>query len=486
MIFSTIPTTTRTPGSYGEFDASGARPGASTKPRHILLFAHKLSGGTASANVPVRVTGGAPQCDTLGGIGSPISEMGRVIFDVWPDAEVTVIHTAEPSGGAAAAGTLVWTGTATADGTISLYVAGRLLEVDVLSGDTHTAIATAVFNAINADTRMPISATNGTAGTTTLAAKWKGTSGNDILVELNRLTSQSLPAGISCTVTTMASGSGVPQAAATIAAIPDDNYDRIVTQFNDDTTMDLLEAEARTRWGAMVQLDTIVHAGWRGTYADAATYGAARNCELSTVVCIEKSPTAPWIAAANYAAVAATETDPARPLNTLALAHVVAPKVSERYTRTERDELLHTGMTTCKVDAADVVRIERAITTYQTNASSLDDDTYLDITTPQTLSYMRWDVNRIAATKYPRHKLADDDTRTSPDQPVITPTIWRGEILALGEAWERAGLLEDFNTFRESVTVERNGSDPNRLDTFLPPNLVNGAHVFASKYGFIL
>lgn len=486
MLFNQIPSTTRTPGSYGEFDASGARPGTSTKPRHILLLAHKLSAGTAVAATPVKLTGGAPQCDTLGGIGSPMSEMGRVIFDVWPDAEVTVIHVAEPSGGAAAAGSLVWTGTATADGTISLYIAGRLLEVDVLSGDTHTAIATAVFNAINADTRMPISATNGTAGTTTLAAKWKGTSGNDILVELNRLSTQALPAGISCTVTTMASGSGVPQAAAAIAAIPDDSYDRIVSQWNDDTTMDLLEAEARTRWGAMVQLDAIVHAGWRGAYADAATYGAARNCELSSVACIEKSPTAPWIAAANYAAVAATETDPARPLNTLALKHVVAPKVSERYTRTERDELLHTGMTTIKVDASDVVRIERAVTTYQTNAASLEDDTYLDITTPQTLAYLRWDVNRLAATKYPRHKLADDGTRTSPDQPVITPTIWRGEIITLGEAWERAGLIEDFDTFREAVTVERNATDPNRLDTFLPPDLVNGAHVFASKYGFIL
>jgi phage tail sheath gpL-like len=489
VIFNQIPSTIRTPGSFIEYDASKARPITDEKPSHILVIATKLSAGTATVETVAEVTGGSAQADALGGVGSPAAEMLRAVISENPESDVSLLCATEPSGGTAAGGTLVWTGPATADGYIYVYVAGVLVTpVRVLSGTTAAAVATAVYNAINAQTRLPISATNGTAGTTTLVAKWKGVAGNDILVETNRLGTEAYPTGIGCTVTTMASGAGVPVIATTIAAIGAEWYDRIVSQFNDDATMDALETEALARCDAGAAIDAIVYAGYRGTYVNTAAYGAARNSQVSSVAEIELSPTAPWIAAANYAAVDSTELDPARPLNGLALRLVVPPKKSQRFTRTQRDALLHVGMSTTKV-ANDIVVIERAVTTYQTNAAALADDTYLELMTPKTLAYLRWSANAWLAAKFPRSKLADDDTRADPSQPIATPEIIRGELISWGKAMEKRGLIEDLDAFVAGLIVERataNPNDPNRVNYFFPPNLVNGCHILAGKMGFIV
>jgi phage tail sheath gpL-like len=493
VIFNQILPSTRTPGAFAEFDSSKARPTPTTKPSHMLIVGTKLSAGTMTVETVYELTGGSAQADALAGVGSPLAEMARTARKANPEARISLIASTEPSGGTLAAGSLAFTGTATADGYIYLYVGGILLTpLRVLSGATHTATATALYNAINADTRLPIVATNGTPGTVTLASKWKGVAANDVLVELNRLETQAVPTGLACTATTMASGAGVPVIATTIAAFGSEWYDRIVSQFNDDATMDALEAYALTTWDAGVALDAQVFGGYRGSYADGITYGTARNNQYSTVVDIELSPTTPWVAAANYAAVDAKELDAARPLNGLVLVDVVAPKKSQRFTRTQRDALLHYGMTTTKVGVNDAVLIERAITTYRLNAQSIADDTYLDLTTPKTLSYLRWNWNARLATKYPRHKLADDDTKADPDQPIITPKIGKGELLAWGLDMERAGLIEDYDTFESTAICERDlndenpAGDPNRLNFFMSPDLVNGAHVFATKIGFIL
>jgi phage tail sheath gpL-like len=490
--FNQIPSTIRTPGSYAEFDASRARPPNTEKPTHALLIGTKLSGGSMTVETVYPLTSGGSQAEALAGVGSPLAEMARYFCNANPEAEVSIIASTEPSGGTLAAGSLAFTGTATADGYVYLYVGGTLVLVRVLSGTTHTAVATAVYNAINLVTRLPIVATNATPGTATLASKWKGVACNDILIELNRNSPvEALPAGIACTVTTMASGAGVPVIATTIAAFGTEWYDRFVTQFNDDATVDALEAEALARWDGTVALDAIVYASYRGAYSDATTYGDARNSPYDTVLTQEYVPEPPWIAAAVYAAVDASETDPARPLNTLVLPGLTPPKKSQRFTRTQRDALLHNGMTTIKV-VNEAVTIERAITTYQTNASAVADDTYLDLTTPKTLSYLRWSRNAWLTSKFPRHKLGNPSDNYDPDQPIATVDTIRGEIIAWAQVMARKALIENLDAYVAGLVVERDlteanpGGDPNRVNIFDPPDLVNGMHVFAGKIGFIV
>ena len=88
--------------------------------------------------------------------------------------------------------------------------------------------------------------------------------------------------------------------------------------------------------------------------------------------------------------------------------------------------------------------------------------------------------------KYPRHKLANDGTRFGPGQAIVTPSVIRGELIAEYAAMEYEGLVENAELFAKYLIVERNASNPNRLDVLLPPDLVNQLRIFAMLNQFRL
>lgn len=89
-------------------------------------------------------------------------------------------------------------------------------------------------------------------------------------------------------------------------------------------------------------------------------------------------------------------------------------------------------------------------------------------------------------SKYPRHKLAGDTVKVAPGQPVVTPLIARGELIALGSELVDAGIIEDLAQFKADLVVQINANDPNRLDVLSSPNLVNQLRVFAEQIQFIV
>src|SRR5262249_28302405 len=128
--------------------------------------------------------------------------------------------------------------------------------------------------------------------------------------------------------------------------------------------------------------------------------------------------------------------------------------------------------------------IERLISTYQKNALNVADATFLDVTTLRTLAYLRWSWNLRLLTKYPRHKLANDGTDFEPGQPIVTPSVLRAEALAWGLDMARAGLIENYEQFKRDLVVVRDAGDPNRVNTTLGPDLVNGLNIVATQFAF--
>lgn len=110
------------------------------------------------------------------------------------------------------------------------------------------------------------------------------------------------------------------------------------------------------------------------------------------------------------------------------------------------------------------------------------------MTTLLTLLYLRYDWRNRLQTRYPRHKLAGDDVlaRIGSGQAIITPKLGRGEALMWFRDMERRGLVEGFDQFKADLVVERNASDPNRLDFMLPPDLMNQLIVAAAQIRFQL
>ncbi|WP_304947382.1 phage tail sheath C-terminal domain-containing protein, partial [uncultured Parasutterella sp.] len=64
-------------------------------------------------------------------------------------------------------------------------------------------------------------------------------------------------------------------------------------------------------------------------------------------------------------------------------------------------------------------------------------------------------------------------------QAVVTPSIIRGELIAMYTKLEDKAIVENADLFAKYLVVERNADDPNRIDVLLPPDLVNQLRVFA-------
>ncbi len=113
----------------------------------------------------------------------------------------------QPGAGVAATGTVTLSGTASAAGTLYLYIAGDLIQVAVPKGTTAAQLGPLVETAVNADTNLPVTA-GAVAAVVTMTAKDKATWGNKITLTFNWGFQEVMPAGISAVVVDMASGAG--------------------------------------------------------------------------------------------------------------------------------------------------------------------------------------------------------------------------------------------------------------------------------------
>lgn len=481
--FNNIPQNLRVPLFYAEMDNSAANIFTQNKRR--LIIGQKLSTGSAIANTPYLVSSVA-QAVALFGRGSMLARMHKAYRDNDQFGEVWTIAVDEAAAGAAATCTATITGPATAAGTIPLYIAGQRVLVGVASGDTATAIATAIVAAVTANLDLPVTAAN-TAGVVTFTCRWKGLTGNDITVLdsfLGQSGGEALPAGVAIAYTAMSGGTTNPVLTALIAAMGDDEYDYIINPYTDTTSLDALALEMNDtvgRWAWNRQVYGHCYTAMRGTLSALVAAGGLRNDQHNTMAAVEVDvPNPVWEFAAAYAARNAVflDADPARPTQTGAVNGILAPRAGKKFTLTERQSLLNYGIATSSV-AGGVVRVERAITTFQKNAYGQTDVSYLDSETMHTSMYVIRNLRSIITSKYGRHKVANDGTSFAAGSAMVTPSVIRGELVSAYKRMEYDGIVENADLFQEYLIVERNASDPNRLDVLFPADYVNQLRVFA-------
>lgn len=488
--FASIPVGARTPGQFVEFSSDRAVQGASVMPNVALIIGPRLvSAGTVAENILTAVAS-VTDAETYWGHGSIIADMVDTFKAINPYVELYGIGVEVNSGGAVAAGSFAFTGTATAAGEVSAYVGGHRIAVSVAINDTAAAVATALYNAIVAyclATNLPVVSTNTPAGTTVVTALSKGLLGNAIDLRVNYQNGESIPAGLACTVTAMTGGTLSPASIANaIAAMGSQWFNTIVCAFNDDTNMDLLEAELDDRWGPMQQIEGQCFIAANGSQSALTALGNARNSKFTHYVGGGLSPTAPWVWASQFAALDCGESDPARPRTTLELTDCKPPAHGAEFTWLERNTLLTDGISTYTVTPDGRCLIERLITTYQLSPSGVADTSYLDGTTMRTLAVLRYQLRTRIALRFPRCKLVDDGTVYGAGQSIVTPSVIRGEVIALFREWELAGYVENLDQFITDLIVERNATDSNRVDVLLGPDLANQFLIFAGQIQFLL
>lgn len=488
--FSSVPSNLRVPIFAVEFDSSRSQQGPAVLAYRALLIGQKLSGGTAAANSLHRVTS-ADAVVPLAGRGSLLHRQALAWFANNRFTETWIGVLEDNAAGVAATGTLTVTGPATADGTLYLYIGGTRLTVAVANADTATEIAAAIVAEITAETDLPVTAAVGGGGSehiVTLTARNKGTNGN-FDVRLNYQYGEETPAGVGVAIVEMASGATDPVLGTLIAAMGDQWFNVIAHPYSDSTSLTALETELSSRADPLRMIDGVALTSANGSQSTLSTLGDTRNSQFSCIVAQPgDNPLAP---PAEFAAAVAgvvafnAPIDPARPLQTLTVKGLLPPADADLFTLEERNLLLYDGVATTCVTAGQM-QLERVITTYQTNAAGSADTAYLDVTTVFTLMFLRYDFRTYMHGKFPRHKLANDGTRVGPGQYVLTPLGVKAEAVAWFRRMEDLGLVENFDQFKNDLVVERNASDPTRLDFLLPPDLVNPFIVGAANIQFRL
>ena len=484
--FNTIPNDVRVPLFYAEMDNSQA--GFFTQNQKILLIGQKLTAGAAAAGEAL-IVAKTDDAKEQFGVGSMLARMHEMVRKNDAVGEIWCIALADDAAAVAATGKISIAGPASGSGAIYLYVAGQLVKSGVTAGDTATAIATSLADAINAVSDLPVTAAvNGVnAFEVDVTCKWKGETGNDIKIIENYRGSASgekTPAGVALTITAMASGTANPSMTAAVTAMGDEEYDFIIHPYTDTANLDLLKIEMDDntgRWSYSRQIYGHSYTAKRDTFGQLQSFGAARNDQHATIAGFEPAvPNPSWEYAAAYGGRNAVfiKADPARPTQTGALVGILAAKEGNRFVLSERETLLKSGIATSYV-AGGSVRVERAITSYQKNNFDQPDTSYLDSETMHTSSTIIRRLRVAITSKYPRHKLASDGTRFGAGQAIVTPNIIRGVMLDEYTQMERIGLVENAALFNQHLIVERDATDPSRVNVLFPADYVNALRVFA-------
>ncbi|MBZ6397268.1 MULTISPECIES: phage tail sheath subtilisin-like domain-containing protein [Pantoea] len=480
--YPNIPSNLRVPLFWAEMDNSEANTTQDSGPSLLIGFA--ATDSTIAKN-QLTIMPSASLAGKVAGRGSQLARMVAKYRAIDPFGELWVIAVTEPEGDAAT-GTLTLTGNAQASGTLSLYISATRVQTAVVTGDTPATVATALAAVINANSDLPVTAT-AAAGAVTLTARHKGLTGNDIPLLMNyygTIGSENTPDGVNVAITPMSGGTGAPDLSGTVAAMGDESFDFIGTPFSDSASLATIALEMNDssgRWSYARQLYGHVYTAKIGTLSDLVTFGDTMNNQHITVAGYETGvqTAADELVALRTARNAVfIRNDPARPTQTGELTGALPAQAGNRFTLTEQQSLLMHGIATAYSEGG-VLRIQRDITTYKQNAYGVADNSYLDSETLHTSAYVIRQLKSVVTSKYPRHKLANDGTRFGPGQAIVTPAVLKGEMCASYRTMERAGIVENFELFKQHLVVERNISDPTRVDVLFPPDYVNQLRVFA-------
>ena len=488
--FNEIPNNIRVPFVYVEIDNSRASQGPAQLPYKTIIIGQKKAGGTQAANTFARVTSPEKAAE-LAGAGSMLHRQAKAALLNDKSTETFIGVLEDNSGGQAAAGSIAFTGPATAGGTLFLYLGGERLTVGIPNEATADEVATAVAAAIVAKAdEIPVTAVvdGGDSSKVNITFSHKGEVGNEYDIRVNYYDGETTPAGITATIVALSGGTANPDLDDLLAAMGDEWFNIWAHPYTDANSLAVIEAEMTSRFGPMRMIDGVAFTASAKDHSSIGTLGDSRNNAHSTIIATNQSPTPPFEYAAAIAAMAAFygQIDPARPFQTLATAGILAPAQEDQWTMQERNLLLYDGIATTRVGAGGKVIIERLITTYQKNNADAPDSSYLDVNTLLTLMYLRYDFRTYLLNKYPRHKLANDGVRIGPGQAVITPKLGKAEAVIKFGQWEELGLVENIDQFKNDLIVERNMMDPNRLDFLMPPDLINQFRVAGVQISFLL
>lgn len=459
--FDKIQASTRKPGVYAEFNTKLAVRNLPTNRQRVVLIGQHSSDTLGSVSELQDVFSAADVAERCGA-GSMAHLMAEAAIKAYPYAALSMITVADHNAGVAATGSIALTGPAATQGVLRVGIANAgVLAVGIAAGDSADTVAQALKAALDAKPDLPVRA-EAAGGTVTLTAKNKGSAGNSI--QVNASVSAE---GIGLTLTPFAGGDADPDIQPALTAIVAEGHDIIACGLNDEANLLKLHTHLDKVGSPMEKRWAIAVFGLTGSLAGATTLAGKLNHGNMLAAWYRGCPSTPAELAAAYAAVVASEEDPARPLNTLALEGIGLCASKDKTMRTEQENALYNGVAPVETSPdGSRAQIVRAITTYTKTANGTADESLLDVTTMRTLIYVSKACIQRIALRFPRDKLSSR-----------TPDRVRSELIDVLMRCEELEILEEVEANLPHLIVERDRQNVNMLDVRIPSDVVNGLHV---------
>ena len=467
----------RRPGSYSEI-TKGAGGGLPSRRQEMLIIAPRLSAGRIAAGVPTQVFS-ADQAAQFWGAGSIMHRMAMAAFRQHRQLSLTGCAIDDTAAGVAASATVTFTGTATATGTVTLWIGTDRITVRVDKSEQGNKVAEKLSGEITRNhPNLPV-VSSFTAAVLTLTAKNKGTTGN-CLGQKGHPTILCDVSGITFTTTAYVGGAGDPDLADALSKVAGQRYHIIAIPFTTIEAAKVLSEHLTEVANGVNQLGGRGFMFIDGDFSDTYTFAQSVNDMRMNVGYIYGCKRPGFENAAAFAAMQAAQASPWLATNNVELIGCDTPAVPDRFNQNEVNSLLWNGITPFMVCTGERVRCVRAISTYIKNDAGVEDDTFLDSFKIATADYVREAVRVRHLNDFPNKILRDNHVDGEPPN-VITPDDVRSTNLDVCRRIEREGGLNNVNAFADGFTSVRNPNVPGRVDSVIPIDIVDAAHIMANS-----
>lgn len=448
-------------------------------PQRLAVLAEANEANQSGLDLTPKEITSAQQAGQLYGFGSPIYTIMRILRPIsgggMGGIPVIVYPQAKASGAAAKVLDITPTGTATGNGTHSLFVSGRygldgeFYDINVVAGDTALEISAKVADALNAILGSPVSATS-TSLKATATAKWAGLSSNDITISVDT-NGNSL--GITYAVTSVTAGSGTPSIAASLALFGNEWNTLVLNSYGTvSSIMSSLEAvnglpdptNPTGRFASILMKPFIALTG--STADNPSSVTDARLTQLTIALCpAPLSKGFPMEAAANMAVLWARVAQDTPHLDVSGKSYPDMPTptvIGSMADYENRDLFVKKGCSTVDLISGKYV-VQDFVTTYHPIGE-----------TPPQFRYVRnlnLDFNvrygyfLLEQTNVVDHAIANDDDIVSAAK-VIKPKQWKQILGNYAEDLVKRSLVVDATFMQDSISINVGVSNPDRLETF--------------------
>lgn len=490
ITFNLVPSNAAASAVYVEQEAVSRGTGSAVIPHIPIVLGQYNSGFSPTVNVPQLILN-KEDAWTRYGRGSMLAAMLELVLDESGGTDVYALPLADDGGAVAATGTMAVSGTATAAGTLAVYVGGKKVSVAVASGDAATAVGDAIAAAVNADLDLPVTAANVT-GTVTFTARHKGAAGNQIQIEINRADADTTPAGITVVVTDMGdvvAGATNPVLTTALSnMVADDNwYTVIANPYLDSTSLAAIESAGDDAADPAKKQLFAMFAGYTDTVANFITALGSRNSEWTTYMPVPGSPTPAYMIAAASAAIYARyqQANPGRPIKNLALPDVIA---GNENMKDNADTVVRAGGSWTVNQSDSTVTIGDAVTTRTTTAAGADTTDWRFTIIIGNIQFKIYALDvAFSSSPFDRAVVIADGGGRGPTY-AIRPSDVKAYAIGLVDDWVLRGLSTDRDTIVEGIVAEIDSSNPGRINLLIPDIASAGLRILAAKleWGFLV